>query len=366
VEIEGDQHVVSYKWESPIFEGIHPNYYHIWHCAFCNFCDEKEVFRGEDDSGGKLELIREKLLIASKAPKSFINRMGGTIDMEQEYVTLEAALCSHLQAIYIQKILTPNMRQYAKLGRLYLRTAWLYREKTAWDMPYGSAPVGYASYDEFFLKLAVEWPELPLDENVCIDSAIEFYREALDRSKRVDDARYEIGVTFLLADLHLRRERLDDAAICIRHVFQNATSKRQGTRTALDGGISRGKLNEKQIESMRSLITWLNNAIERSKLFSDKINNMIFEKEYPSAREKLLNVQGLTVKGILELLKTEGFHDVTCKRVAAMFSRKLLEKKGQQQPEEEIPPPTASEDELGGEDEGGGFLGSLFGRFKKS
>ncbi len=324
IEVEADQHVVEYKWESPKFEGIRPNFYHIWHCPHCHFCDEKEVFRGEDKSGGKLELIREKLLIASRAPGSFITCMGREIDLIQEYVTLESALCAHLQATYIQEMLSPNMRQYQKLGKFYLRTAWLFREKATWNVPEASAPAGTNSYEEFFSKLRSEWPDLPMSENEAIDKAIYNYHADLDRSRRVDDVRYEITVTFLLAELNRRRDRLDDSLQCIRGVFQNATQKRQATRHALDSGISKGKGTQQQIESMRSLITWLNNAIDRATNMSEQINNTIFKNEYPKARELVLTMQNPTPKQVWEKLREEKFHEVTCKRVATLFKKHVM------------------------------------------
>jgi len=237
--IEGDQHVIDYKWESPKYEGIRPNFYHIWHCPHCHFCDEKEVFRGEDRSGGKLELIREKLLIAARAPGSFITAMGQEIDLVREYVTLECALCAHLQATYIQEMLSPNMRQYQKLGRFYLRTAWLYREKTTWNVPEAGIPMRCRSYMDFFNSLRREWPDLPLTEEVSIEKAIANYRADLDRSKRVDDIRYEVGIMFLLSDLNRRLDRQDDALRCVRTAFQASTRKRQATRQALDSAISK-------------------------------------------------------------------------------------------------------------------------------
>jgi hypothetical protein len=77
----------------------------------------------------------------------------------------------------------------------------------------------------------------------------------------VDDVRHEIGVLFLLQDLQMRLSRRDEALTLIRHAFQIATDKRQNVRKALDAAVSRGKATQQQIESMRSLVTWLNNIV---------------------------------------------------------------------------------------------------------
>lgn len=355
VETENDQHVIKYKWESPRFEGIRPNFYHIWHCPQCQFADEKEVFRGEDDSGGKLELIREKVLISSRAPYHFITRMGQVIDLVQEYIPLESALCAHLQAIYIQEMLSTNMRQYAKLGRFYLRTAWLFREKEAWNVPETNLPAEFKSYEAFFHSLKEEWPELPLNEKTALEQAIHYYQGDLDRSKRVDDVRHEITVLFLLIDLNIRVERLDDAVKLVRHAFQMATQKRSSTRHVLDGAISRGKGTAQQIESMRSLITWLNNAIERATGLSEKLNDLIFQREYPQARDLVLKMKGPDVQSVLKALREAGFHEVTCRRVGAIFNKKHLEK----QTDASKPPETDPSEDQQGSNKGSGFWDNL-------
>ncbi len=320
--VEDDQHVVKYKWESPMFEGIRPNFYHIWHCPTCHFCDESSVFRGKDDSGGKLELIQERLLIAQRSPNNFVSRLGKFVDMNPEYIPMETALCAHMLAIFIQEMLTPNNRQYAKLARLYLRTSWLYREKSGWVFPEQNLPEGFDSYAEFFQSLQQEWPNIPLDERAAMEKAIECYNEDLNRATGLDDIKREITVMFLLVDLQLRLERLDEAHKIVRHVFQKSTGQRQSTRKALDHGVKEGKLNGKQIETMRNLLQWLNNTIERATDLSDKVNDLIFKEEYPKARELILTLENPTPKLVLERLKSEGFHTVTCRRIEALFRKK--------------------------------------------
>ena len=129
--VEDDSHVATYKWENVEFATVRPNFYHVWHCPNCHFCDEKETFRGEDDSAGKLELIKEKMLIYARMPGSLISRLGGRIDFSADVYSVESAILAHLLAIYIQELLSPNMRQFGKLARFYLRTAWLFREQAA-------------------------------------------------------------------------------------------------------------------------------------------------------------------------------------------------------------------------------------------
>ncbi len=324
VEVESDMHVVKYSWESPVYEGIRPNFYHLWHCPHCRFTDEKEVFRGEDDCGGKLELIREKILIYSKAPNSLITRLGKAIIGEQPFFTLENALCLHLLAIYLQEMLSANMRQHGKLGRFYLRLAWLYREKRSWQVPERDVPPPFASYGDFFAAMQQDWPAIPLQEETAIDAAIANYQEELAHSKRVDDIRFETNTMFLLAALHSRRDRLDDALACTRHIFQQANRKRQLTRQALDAAVNKGKATGQEIENLRTLVNWLNNVVERTATLNEELGNRIFDREYPRAREAVLAMPQPTPENILTHLHELKFHEVTCQRLAAMIRQKTL------------------------------------------
>ena len=324
-EVEGDQHVVSYTWESPQYEGIRPAFYHIWHCPHCHFCDEKEVFRGEDACGGKLEMIREKILIATKAPRSLVNRLGRVIEVTDEQLPLETALCIHLLGIHLQELLSTNMRQYGKLARLYLRTAWLYREKQAWNLPERQVPAGFASYGGFLESLRTEWPEIPLAEEKAIEIAIASYQHELEHSKRIDDIRFELNTLFLLADLQQRRGHLEEALTCVRHIFQQATRRRQNARQALDTAVSQGKGTQQQIESLRSLVSWLTNAIERDTTLAEGLNNRIFEQEYPRAREAVLQLGAVTADEVSKRLHELKYHEITCRRITAMFGQKNLQ-----------------------------------------
>lgn len=368
LEVESDQHVVRYKWDSPIYEGIHPPFYFIWHCTHCHFCEESDVFRGKDKSGGKLELIQEKILISRRSPNSLLNKLGRAVDLTPEYVAIESALAAHLLAIFIQELLTPNNRQYGKLARFYLRTAWLYREKADWEFPEQNLPEGFASYADFFASLQPDWPEIPLDERGSLAKAIHCFEEELNRSSSLNDIRREVTVMFLLVDLYLRIEDLDQAHKNVRNAFQLCTGNRQATRKALDHGVHNGKLNQVEIERMRNLIQWLNNAIDRASELSDKVNDLIFESEYPRAREVVLGIKQPTPKAIVETLRESEFHEVTCRRIAALFKKKTS-KGGRQQADADAATALPSDTDEAqnptpaskSEEEKGGFWSRMFG-----
>lgn len=322
VEVENDMHVVRYRWESPEYENIHPSYYYIWHCPHCHFCDEREVFRGKDDSKGKLELIQDKILVAQRTSSSVLSKLGKMIDLSHEFLSLQSALNAHILATYIQEILSPNNRQYDKLAKFYLRIAWLYREQKHLSEPAPPPPTGYATWEAFHESLKDQWPNLPVNETEALRKAVECYQEQLNRAGQLSDIKRDLTIMFLLVNLYLRLEEIDEAHKHVRHAFTLATRQRQTTRKILDEGVHSGRLTQQQIEPMRNLIQWLNNTIERAADMADHINDLIFKEEYPRAREIILAMGSPTPEDIVKRLHEDTFHEVTVRRISAMFEKK--------------------------------------------
>ena len=241
--VEEDTHVATYKWENPEFSNVRPNFYHIWHCPTCHFCDEKEVFREADNSGGKLELIKEKLLVYSRMPNSIIARVGSAIDFSTDIYSVDSAIVAHLLAIYEQELLSVNMRQYPKLARFYLRTAWLFREKEALGLEDTHVPPGFASFRDFLESFRDEWPGIVTEEAPALEVALERYQDILNRAQNLD-VKYEINIMNLIIAMLRRNKRNAEALKMVRGMFTAATKARQVARAAesnlrADPGYSR-------------------------------------------------------------------------------------------------------------------------------
>ncbi|MBI2264023.1 MAG: DUF2225 domain-containing protein [Armatimonadetes bacterium] len=126
-ERESDQHVVSYTWLDPDFQGINPSFYFIFTCPSCNFADVSSDF--EDPSKDpKNSAIRKIFQNAGTREKDVLQTLVKHVDPEN--VTFESAMNAHLAAIYIQELPPdPEYRNATKLARLCLRAAWLWREQ---------------------------------------------------------------------------------------------------------------------------------------------------------------------------------------------------------------------------------------------
>ncbi|MHC4871364.1 MAG: DUF2225 domain-containing protein [Planctomycetota bacterium] len=323
LEVEDDKFVKTYKWELEQFKVLRPEYYHIWHCSNCHFCEEKEVFRGEDDLSGKVEILQEKLLIETKRPESIFGRLGELIDFESEAVSWSSALAAHVLAIYIHNQLSPNMRLAGKLARFYLRTAWLYREKS-YSAEAGGKIIPDPELSHTLAELKTEWPDGPFDEDSAMSKAIEYYKLELENIGRTDNIRQEVSVMMLLMSMYLKLERKKDAMDYIRIIFRSCTKRRSSTQKAVENIAKRKDVSSKQIEHVKTLLVWLNNTIERTVQLSEKITEEIFQEEYPKAREKVIQLKEPTPESILEMMREEGFYDATCRRVVDIFKKNLI------------------------------------------
>lgn len=311
--VEEDSHVAIYKWENPEFAPIRPNFYHIWHCPACHFCDEKETFRGEDkSSAGKLELIKEKLLIHSRMPNSLIARLGEAIDFSQDAYGVNSVIVAHLLAIHEQELLSVNMRQYSKLARFYLRTGWLFREKSTLGLEDPHIPPGYGSFTDFLESFRSEWVGIVTDETAALNVAMERYQDILNHSVNADP-KFEINVMMLMISLLRRSNRNADALRMVRGVFNMATKSRQIARQALQKNI-----NPPQNQA---LLNFAAGIIEKITVMSEELGEIVFKEELPLAREAVMKMGPVDAKTVVDKLREMKFSEVTCRRMGKIFEK---------------------------------------------
>ena len=321
VEIEKDHHVVKYNWNNEKFSDIKPENFYIWHCPHCHFADENEVFRGKIDRiwKGKLELISHKILKASKDPEGFLVRIGKEVDYTELPISNDTAILTHVIACYIQEgFLSTNNRLPGKLGKFYLRLAWLYRERQTLETMIDNIPDGYVSLEKFLAAQKEFWENLPLSEDEALRKAIEQYQGVLENAGKEDNVKKEITLMFLLLNLNRRLGELDTSFTYVRSIFSSAMKTRQVTKNILDKGTQSGKLNTRQIEQMRGMISWLSNVIEEASGEGDVINEEIFWQEYEQAREAALKIEPMLPKKVMTTLREANYHEITCRKIAML------------------------------------------------
>ncbi len=315
--VEEDSHVAVYSWENPEFAAVRPNFYHIWHCPTCHFCDEKEVFRGEDSSKGKLELIKEKLLIHSRMPSSMIANMGSKINFEKDSYHVDSAILAHLLAIHEQELLSQNMRQFPKLARFYLRLAWLYREKAVLAIEDEKVPDGFGSFKEYLEGFKDAWPGIPTEETPTLDIALARYRDVLNYAGN-DDAKFEISIMNLIIAMLRRSGRNAEALQMLRGVFSTATRARQTARAALQKNINPS--------ANQNLLNFAAGIIDKAGEMVEELSDIVFKEELPAAKEAVMKMGPVDAKTVVDKLRELKFSDVTARRMGKMFEKQAGKK----------------------------------------
>lgn len=135
VEKEEDQHPKLYKWSDPGYESVNPAHYALWRCPKCMYVDFVESFE-RAMSDPRFHVIKKIYRATEDRDKTFLFQISEFMfGVDPMALSFETALNMHLAAIFIQELpARAGERNFYKLARLYLRTAWLYRER------YGASP----------------------------------------------------------------------------------------------------------------------------------------------------------------------------------------------------------------------------------
>jgi len=138
---EPDRHVVRYKWTNDFVERVNPLYYALYFCPKCFYTDIAEEFSKpfETESGAATVKAFKKVI----SENTLLQLVGRHIDYED--IDYEVALRLHFLAVLIHSLVENDMQDHYKLGRIYLRIAWLYREREQ-GLPEGLEPEAETSH----------------------------------------------------------------------------------------------------------------------------------------------------------------------------------------------------------------------------
>lgn len=129
--------MTSWEWKNPAFSHYNPYYYDILICPECSFSDLREEFISpEVNPSNRTHSLRDVFLKEKSKKESLISIFASKIDPEK--MDFKMAVYLHLLAVYIQYLLpgpevqdNPSMnRDWLKIGKLYLRLSWIFREES--------------------------------------------------------------------------------------------------------------------------------------------------------------------------------------------------------------------------------------------
>ena len=123
---ESDRHVTGYRWLHEIETTVVPHRYHVWQCERCLYADLADnVDKDQPALADSVRQSFEDLSVERHMVLDALRELVPSGEMDQK-----GAIATHLAAILVT-LLPPAEHQvdHAKLGRLALRLAWLFREQ---------------------------------------------------------------------------------------------------------------------------------------------------------------------------------------------------------------------------------------------
>lgn len=130
---DADRRVTAYTWSQGVDTDAIPHYYAVLQCPQCCFADFREDLENAGSSV-KSRLVYQARNALDMKRVLMLKKLRRVVG--EGTITLDGAIALHLAAIY-QALLPAGDANidYNKLGRLYLRLSWLYREQNGESEP---------------------------------------------------------------------------------------------------------------------------------------------------------------------------------------------------------------------------------------
>lgn len=130
---ESDRHVTGYRWLHDIVTEVVPHHYKVWQCQKCLFAGLAEDL-DQNPPDLRLEADRRTFGDISIEKRMVLEALREQVPDGE--LTLDGAIATHLAAILITILPSTERRlDHAKLGRLALWLAWLFREQEVPSTP---------------------------------------------------------------------------------------------------------------------------------------------------------------------------------------------------------------------------------------
>lgn len=121
---DSDSRVAEYRWLEGFNSAVIPHYYAVWQCPQCYFANFVENLL--DPRGAKENYLREAYKRAPGDAMNYLSRLHELVP--KDGMDFNAAVSTHVSALYISLLPDREQRDHNRLARLYLRLGWLYRE----------------------------------------------------------------------------------------------------------------------------------------------------------------------------------------------------------------------------------------------
>ncbi len=245
-EVEPDNYVITYQWIDKGYKKYPPAFYVLWVCKSCGYADFPEYFQVFNKSHTyEFTILKKAILKDKKDKKSLIPEIIKCIDLDGDEISFETSMNIHLLALYCNVKLYPDNDNFEKIGRLYLRNAWLFRDFKRLglkDKEYN----GYKTYWEYIKSLRNFWTEIPVDEESNISKAAYFFSSIIMQDFSYEKAVKNIKFICLSAELFLRLNDFKSAYKIIHGVVKLGFDMRREINETLQNKRKNSELTRQE------------------------------------------------------------------------------------------------------------------------
>lgn len=226
-KLDSDNYVLKYNWLSSSYKKCLPSFYALWVCSTCGFADFPENFSTFlHEASPDFLALKNAVLKSTSSKEGVLFKLVDAIDVTGDELSFESAMNIHLLAIYCNDVLHPENTDYEKLGRLYLRNAWLFRDYAQLNKT-PSAFAGYDGYFSYLRSLKDIWPEIPVKEEDSLRKAAFYYNNLIESDFSFEEAVKNIKEIFFSAELYLKLNDYSKAVEIVDLVIRHGMDSRR-------------------------------------------------------------------------------------------------------------------------------------------
>lgn len=305
---ESDGHTTRYGWRKTGIQKIHPPLYSLITCPECFFTDlVADYMKPPNSARFRRALKKHKDMVKSDQKIVFFLHKHIHFD-RRSHADL---LVQHFLSLFIYDLVPDADQDHRKIARLYIRIAWIYREK----------PNLSSFFSKFIKTLKHHWSAAPVDEKEAIQEAIPHFIEAINVDPFYQDNRNYINTLKLIGDLYLRAGELDGAFTFLQQVRQRSLAeKRKFELIYRDKKSDEGARRKARVELMR-VGGFVRDVEQIEEDLVDRLN-----ARDAHIIEPILS-SGQSGEVMLKRLKAQGLHEAQLKRIQSSGQIKAPKKR---------------------------------------
>lgn len=318
---DDDQRVTAYSWAGGIQTDVVPHHYAVFQCPNCLVADLKEKFENPEHSA-KERIMYEALQSAPFEKRMLLRKLRRFVP--EGDLDAQGAMALHLAAIYAAFIPGEKERiDHLRLGRLYLRLSWLYKEQKGPEEEETAADTA-ADTDSTVGKLLLVVDQFQQVMRQLFAENLGNIQTLIDaRSAEMKLSPEKSPYTKLMASVREKTGHMEQAVLQLR---QAAVRDKEGKLTQEAASSSIGDMNlEDFLPSL--LPQWPDLPRNEKDALMRAVEALDHSARYEGAEQDLQQSMGLT-NLIIKLLLKIGDLDRALEYVLGIFKSGYRDKQG--------------------------------------